>query len=77
MEYELAECVLYHMFSNEHFFIKVYIFCQNLFIHMNDRFVMDVFIPVGVFLSEQSVVLWCTTLKGCPFLQSSHGMVTV
>lgn len=60
MEYELAECFLYRMFSNEYFFLfEVCIFCQNLFMHMNDRIVMDVFNQVGVFLSEQSVVLWC------------------
>lgn len=41
------------------FLFKVYIFCHNLFIHMNDRIVMDVFNLVGVFLSEQSVVMWC------------------
>ena len=27
--------------------------------YMNDRIVMDVFNPIGVYLSEQSVVMWC------------------
>ena len=27
--------------------------------HMNDRIVIDVSNPVGIFLSEQSVVMWC------------------
>lgn len=41
------------------FLFKVYIFHQNLFMYMNDRIVMDAFNPVGVFLSEQSVVMCC------------------
>jgi hypothetical protein len=41
------------------FLFKVCIFHQNLFMHMSDRIFMDVFNLVGVFLSEQSVVMWC------------------
>jgi len=48
-----------HILAMNIFLFKVYIFCQNLFMYMNDRIVMDVFNPVGVFLSEQSVVIWC------------------
>jgi len=45
--------------------------------HMNDRIVMGVFNLVGVFLSEQSVVLWCYYPQRVSISASSHGMVTV
>jgi hypothetical protein len=56
----LARRIFFYItrFNNKHFFLfKVYIFRQNLFMYMNDRIVMDVFNLVGVFLSEQSVVM--------------------
>jgi hypothetical protein len=41
-----------HILAMNIFLFKVYIFHQNLFMYMNVRIVMDVFNPVGIFLSE-------------------------